>query len=149
MNSENHFLLQQFINYPSSKIKCLAFHTKLCRKQSTLLERLPLQMKRPPHLSVYVCIFMTVQNNDDWKYWYAPVLKEQTCIPCHTSLRPYTITRTCKQFTYCTSLSQIFLYVLTIHNWYFFNFLVALCINNIKHFIVQLMHRNYKIRLLK
>jgi len=31
-----------------------------------------------------------------------------------------------------------------------FNFMVAPCINNIKHFIVQLMHTNYKIlRLLK
>ena len=30
------------------------------------------------------------------------------------------------------------------------NFMVAPCINNIKHFIVQLMHTNYKIiRLLK
>jgi len=30
------------------------------------------------------------------------------------------------------------------------NFMVALCHNNIKHFIVQLMHSNYKIlRLLK
>jgi len=30
------------------------------------------------------------------------------------------------------------------------NFMVAPCINNIKHFIVQLMHPNYKIlRLLK
>ena len=32
----------------------------------------------------------------------------------------------------------------------FLNFMVALCINNIKHFIFQLMHTNYKIlRLLK
>ena len=30
------------------------------------------------------------------------------------------------------------------------NFMVAPCINNIKHFIVQIMHTNYKIlRLLK
>jgi len=30
------------------------------------------------------------------------------------------------------------------------NFMVAPCINNVKHFIVQLMHTNYKIlRLLK
>jgi len=30
------------------------------------------------------------------------------------------------------------------------NFMVAMCINNIKHFIVQLMHTNHKIlRLLK
>ena len=39
------------------------------------------------------------------------------------------------------------------HIWttlYFMNFMVAPCINNIKHFIVQLMHTNYKIlRLLK
>ena len=30
-------------------------------------------------------------------------------------------------------------------NFYWVNFTVAPCINNIKHFIVQLMHTNYKI----
>lgn len=68
MNSEKHFLLQQFINYPSSKIKCLAFHTKLCRKQSTLLERLPLQMKIPPPLQLYMYI------HDCVEWWWLTVL---------------------------------------------------------------------------
>ena len=111
------------VNYPSSKLKCLAFHTKLCRKQSTLLERLPLQMKRPPTLSclcVYIhdcveCWWLTILV---YLYSNEPVLKQQTCVPCHTSLRLYTITWICKQFMYCTSLSAIFLCVCNIHNWY-------------------------------
>jgi len=58
------------------------------------------------------------ENTGMFLYSNEPVLEEQTCIPCHTSLHRYNITWTCTQFTYCTSLSTIFLCVPNIHNWY-------------------------------
>jgi hypothetical protein len=45
---------------------------------------------------------------------------------------------------------RIFNTYMCVYNYKYMNFMFAPCIDNIKHFIVQLIHRNYKIlRLLK
>ena len=113
MNSENHFLLQQFINYPSSKIKCLAIH--ITWKTSSANEKTPTLPFTYVHS--WLCRMVT-DNTGMYLYSNKPVLKEQTCVPCHISLCPYTITWNFRQFMYCTSLSTIYLCVLNIHNWH-------------------------------